>query len=228
MRLWFCSVRLCLREELTGSNQRRNCRYDEDVRWLCGRSILSSFLLRDFIIDLHHVWCEVHATVLIVKLEQRQQLMHRCADFLLGQVVVLKQEPSEPAKCLRLEQVKPRQWSKFRKVIHNGMQMNRHCEVMSQLRTSLPMEERIDEGYEHGQFGLGTMLHREDVNVGAGCVDLLWLRANDRSMTWCLGLSRCLYYYIWGLDLLFSTVVLLLQVLDLIPIGLLDIANNVS
>ena len=55
------------------------------------------------------------------------------------------------------------------------MQVNRHGKVLYQLWTTLPVEERVDESYEAGQLGLGSMLHREDVNVGARRVDLLRL-----------------------------------------------------
>ena len=53
-------------------------------------SVLSLFLLRDFVIDLHHIWSEVHAAVLVVELEERQVLVHEDADILLAQVVVLE------------------------------------------------------------------------------------------------------------------------------------------
>lgn len=89
------------------------------MRWLCILSVLPLFLLSDFVIDLHHVWSEVHTTVLVIELEEWYELLHEVADFLRGQVIVLEQHASESAKCLRLEQVEPCYRPKLGEMVHD-------------------------------------------------------------------------------------------------------------
>ena len=86
------------------------------------------------------------------------------------------------------------------------------------------MEEGVDKHDEHWQLGLGSVLHREDVHIGARSVDLLRFRSDG--LRRCVLLSRGLTS-IHLLNLL-RAVDSLSQVLNLITVRLLDVVRNVS